>query len=187
MGVPTLGISGLPLGSPGTNAIYVDAPSSSLMNSRTRHIYQSHLLSHTHHTKMGWRKKKDVLFEKAQNIALACDFPTYLWMEAINTIIDLSNQSPSKANKIINLKGKYLSVLLWMDHLKIFSSFTYVYMPQNQPIKLDCWSIICMLMGFDGTTKDYILWINPWIRKMLISKNVVMDKLIQELCNKLRP
>ncbi len=71
-----------------------------------------------------------------------------------------------------------------MDHLKIFSSFTYVYVPQNQPIKLDSWSIICMLIGFDSTTKGYILSINPWIRKMVISKDVVMDELIQELCNK---
>jgi hypothetical protein len=41
-----------------------------------------------------------------------------------------------------------------------------------------------MLVGFDSTTKSYILKINPWIRKMVISKDVVMDELIQELCNK---
>jgi hypothetical protein len=33
-------------------------------------------------------------------------------MEAINTIIDLSNQSPSKASKRINLKEKYLGMPL---------------------------------------------------------------------------
>jgi hypothetical protein len=125
-----------------------------------------------------------VLFEKAKSMALTFNFPTYLWMEAINTIIDLSNQSPSKSSKRINLKEKYLGLPLWMDHLKIFSSFTYVYVPQNQPIKLDSWSIICMLVGFDNTTKGYILSINPWMRKMVISKDVVMDELIRELCNK---
>jgi hypothetical protein len=41
-----------------------------------------------------------------------------------------------------------------------------------------------MLVGFDSTTKGYILSINPWIGKMVISKDVVMEKLIQELCNK---
>lgn len=125
-----------------------------------------------------------MLFEKAKSMALTCNFPTYLWMEAINTIIDLSNQSPSKASKRINLKEKYLGMPLWVDHLKIFSSFTYKYVSQNQPIKLDSWSTIYMLVGFDSTTKGYILKINPWIRKMVISKDVVMDELIQELCNK---
>ncbi len=117
-------------------------------------------------------------------MALVCNFPTYLWMETISTIIDLSNQSPSKANKRINLKEKYLGMTLWADHLKIFISFTYVYVPQIQPIKLDSWNITCMLVGFDSTTKGYILSINPWIGKMVISKDVVMEKLIQELCNK---
>lgn len=117
-------------------------------------------------------------------MALVCNFPTYLWMETISTIIDLSKQSPSKANKRNNLQEKYLGMTLWADHLKIFNSFTYVYVPQNQPIKLDSWSITCMLVGFDNTTKGYILSINPWIRKMVISKDVVMEKLIQELCNK---
>lgn len=152
---------------------------------RTRHIYQNHLLSYTHHTKMVTKgKKKRCVVEKAKSMALTCNFPTYLWMEAINTIISLSNQSPNKANKRINLKEKYLGMPLWVDHLKIFSSFAYVYVPQNQPIKLDYWTIICMLVGLDSTTKGYILSINPWIRKMVISKDVVMDELIQELCNK---
>lgn len=120
-------------------------------------------------------RKNRTIMEMARCMLFEKNLPKKFWAEAANTSVYLLNRLPTKA-----LKGK-TPYEAWhgnkpsVQHLKIFGSICYVFVPEIKRDKLDQKADVCIFLGYSSVTKGYRAY-NPITGKVTISRNVKFNE-----------
>lgn len=113
------------------------------------------------------------LVEKGRSLLLQANLPKYLWNESILTAVYLTNRSITNA---VNNKTPYE---MWykskpdLEHLRIFGSNAFVFVPQEKRSKFDDKSYRCLLVGYGPN--GYRLW-NPEQQTIVYSRDVKFNE-----------
>ncbi len=76
-------------------------------------------------------QKNKTILEEVINMAMESYFPTYLWIEVVNTATYLTNRNPACSNGGLSLKHVYSGKALNLSHLKVFGSLVYIHVSKS--------------------------------------------------------
>jgi hypothetical protein len=97
------------------------------------------------------------------------------WAEALNTINNLQNRSPTKALDDKTPFESWSRIKPTLTHIKIFDYKTYTLIPKENKQKLNLHSIKCIFLSYIEESKTYMLMDISNIR-IIISKGVIFDE-----------
>jgi hypothetical protein len=83
-----------------------------------------------HHNGVAKRKNRTIL-ERAKTVYVESDCPPFLWNEVVNTIIYLTNRSPSRLDKKMSLKHIYIGKPFSLNHLNYYFLFNLCTHPKG--------------------------------------------------------
>ena len=117
-------------------------------------------------------RRNRTVMEMARCMALGKGLPKSFWIEAVNTVVYILNQSFTKA-----LTGKtplkaYSSKKPSTSHFRTFGCECFVHVPNSTRKKLDPKSKKCIFMGYSQESKAYRLY-DPEAKKIVVSRDVV--------------
>ena len=115
------------------------------------------------------------LIECARTMIHAKDLPTKLWAEAVNTaayVINRTGPTPSVGKTPYELfYGRRASI----NHIRVFGTECFVYVPKQKRKKWDKKSIKVYLMGYCSDYDGYRIWV-PEIHDIIVSRDVTFKK-----------
>ncbi|KAL1217248.1 Retrovirus-related Pol polyprotein from transposon TNT 1-94 [Cardamine amara subsp. amara] len=116
-------------------------------------------------------RKNRHLMEVARAMMFDRSVPKTFWGDAVMTACHLINRLPMR-----NLEDRSLYEVLYntkpiIDHLRVFGSVCFVFVPDAQRNKLEPKSIKCMFIGYFSTQKGYTCY-NPTSKRVHVSREV---------------
>jgi transposase InsO family protein len=117
-------------------------------------------------------KKNRTLIERARSLALECNLPPFLWIEAVATANLLVNHSPTRANHGTIPEEKYSGKKPDVSNFRIFGCMAYSHVPKESRKKLESKTLKCLFVGYDTKNKAYRLY-DRTRRKIILNRDVV--------------
>lgn len=118
------------------------------------------------------------IVECARTMILTKNISPRLWAEAVNTAVYILNRcvsSISRENTPFELWTQQKSDL---SHIRIFGSVAYTHITKKFRKKLDTKSKKCILVGYQGDSKNYRLF-DPNTGKVIVSRDVIFNETIK--------
>jgi hypothetical protein len=97
------------------------------------------------------------------------------WAEAINTVVYLKNQIPTKKLDFQNPFEVFHGYKHDVNHLRVFGSSAFAHIPKEEIIKIDAKSIKCVFIRYCTDKKTYKLF-DPNSYKLFASRYVVFHE-----------
>ena len=120
-------------------------------------------------------RKNRTIVEMAKSMLHEKGMTHEFWGEAVYTAVYLMNRCPTKAvedkTPFEAWSGRKPSV----NHLKVFGSICYAYVPKETRQKLDDSSEKCIFVGYSSHTKGYRLY-NLKKKKVIICRDVIFNE-----------
>jgi len=101
--------------------------------------------------------------------------PKIFWQEATKWCVYILNRSPTSIEQDKTLEGAWSGIKPFVDYFRVFGCLAHVHTPDQQRVKLDNKSRLCVLFGVSDESKAYKLF-DPINKKILISKDVVFEE-----------
>ena len=95
------------------------------------------------------------IIESARSMGSVSQCPNFLWTEFINTTNYLISISPTQSNLGITHDQLYYGTIPRVDHLRIFGSLCYLYIPKGSRSKLDSKTRKCFFLRYDDQSKAF--------------------------------
>jgi len=92
--------------------------------------------------------------------------PFFLWVEACSTTVYLQNRSPHKALGSKTPAEAFTTRRPNVGHLRIFGCLTFSHVPFEKRTKLDPTTKKGILVGYNGVSKAYQIYI-PTLRRVV--------------------
>ena len=115
------------------------------------------------------------LVETTRAMLLDAKLPHMFWAEAISTAAYLRNRSPTSAVEGTTPHQAWYGQKPRVEHLRVFGSAAYVYIPKDERGKLDPKSKKCVLLGYGSVQKGYRVY-DRLTRKVFYSRNVKFNE-----------
>ena len=122
------------------------------------------------------------ILERVRCLLSHSKLPRSFWGEAMRTVVDLINLSPS-----VSLNGDVLEKV-WTrkevsyDHLRVFGCRAFIHIPKDERSKLDPKAKQCIFLGYGHEEFGYRLY-DPVDKKVFKSRDVVFleDQTIEDI------
>lgn len=117
------------------------------------------------------------IVESARTMLLVKNLSNRLWAEAVNTAVYI-------LNRCVSSLSHYMTPFeLWTQqqkpnlvHIRIFGSIAYAHITKEFCKKFDAKSKRCILVGYQGDSKNYRLY-NPSVDRIIISRDVIFNEI----------
>jgi len=106
------------------------------------------------------------------------NLPNYFWAEAVITVVNIMNRTPTAAVHGMTPEEKFTSKKPNVSHLRVFGYIAYVHVPDEKRSKLDPKAEKCIFIGYSLEQKGYRCF-NLSIRKLQVSIDVVFDEMVR--------
>jgi len=106
------------------------------------------------------------------------NLPNYFWAEAVITVVNIMNRTPTAAVHGMTPEEKFTSKKPNVSHLRMFGYIAYVHVPDEKRSKLDPKAEKCIFIGYSLEQKGYRCF-NLSIRKLQVSIDVVFDEMVR--------
>jgi hypothetical protein len=109
--------------------------------------------------------------------------PFFLWVEACSTAVYLQNKSPHRALGSKTPEEAFTGRRPDVGHLRIFGCLTFSHVPSEKRTKLDPTTEKGILVGYNGVSKAYRIYI-PTLRRVVVRRDVRFeeDRAFQRSC-----
>jgi len=94
------------------------------------------------------------------------NLPDYFWVEAVAIVVYIMKQTPTTIVHGMTLEKKFIGKKLDVSHLRVFSSITYLHVPNEKKSKLDAKVEKCIFIGYSLEQKGYRCF-NPSLLEIL--------------------
>ena len=99
------------------------------------------------------------------------------WPETANTTVYLINRCTTSGVHDVTHHEKFFEKKPDLSHTRIFSSISYMHIPDEKRQKLDPKSEKCILVGYSIKQKGYKCY-NPSTQKLRVSQYIVVKKTV---------
>jgi hypothetical protein len=117
-----------------------------------------------------------ILMEKTRSMFNGVGLAQELWIEAVDTVSYLVNQSPTSMSIDKTLHVACTSKKPSLEHLKVSYCDTYVHVPKEKRSKLDNGANKCIYIGYKDSVKGYKPW-NLETRKIVYSRDIIFKEI----------
>ncbi|GBM84329.1 Retrovirus-related Pol polyprotein from transposon TNT 1-94 [Araneus ventricosus] len=115
------------------------------------------------------------IVESARSMIYSKELPSYLWAEAVKTAIYIWNRTPTSQAPDSTPHELWTGKSTSLNHLRIFGSEAYMYVPDNLRKKLEPKSKKVIFVGYEKESKNYRLF-DPVAKTIKVSRNVVFNE-----------
>ncbi|KAL1193517.1 Retrovirus-related Pol polyprotein from transposon RE1 [Cardamine amara subsp. amara] len=116
-------------------------------------------------------RKNRHLMEVARAMMFDRSVPKTFWGDAVMTAAHLINRLPMRNLEDMSPYEVLYNTKPIIDHLRVFGSVCFVFVPEAQRNKLEPKSIKCMFIGYSSTQKGYKCY-NPISKRVHVSREV---------------
>lgn len=103
------------------------------------------------------------------------DLPKHLWAEAVNTVVYILNRTPTTQTPNSTPFEMWYDKKPSLDHIRLFGSETYVFVPKQSRTKLESKGRKLILVGYDKDSTNYRLF-DPITKKITISRHITFNE-----------
>jgi hypothetical protein len=127
-------------------------------------------------------KMNRTICERIRCLISHAKLPKSFWGEAMTTIVDLINLSPSFPLDCDFPQRVWTWKYVSFEHLRVFGCMPFVYIPRDERFKLDSKAKQCIFLGYGREEFCYRFW-DPVTKKIIQSRDVVFfeDQTIEDM------
>lgn len=119
------------------------------------------------------KRKNWTMLNKLRFMLNGGSIPTFLWVEAVQTMVKLINYTPTRTNPHTTPEEMFTGLKFDLSRIRVFGCIAHIHQGGND--KLASRSTVGAYLGTDVESKAYRVWV-PSMHQVIITRNVVFNE-----------